>query len=360
MQVLTGVEMATIQTNDKDNPRASEKEDPTLLYEAAVVVALQRIHDYLNSSIGVFEKHASSFAIPVYGLGQLAGLEQREFSVQQTARGENLEVTLSFLLVRDENGNFLIPHEDESEQQLVKMLMNEGVRVIGSQVLGGSGNERQLRLEIKADIPVSLRFEADSEEGVVKLSMHNFETLGVDRYVIQPEQVNKEFLHQLGRLVTRRKNVFLQNTMAVPGNYPVESLPSDREGGFDEAATGQQAEIIDFDPITLTGKKEIILSYRDMAFSFDRHRPVCQFGRKFPAEILVRSRYVSRTHATLRYIDNQFIFEDHSANGTFIKMGSRAVTFLHHESLRLKGNGVISLGVSITSEKRDLIFFEVS
>jgi hypothetical protein len=350
-------------TNKKDNIRilrTEEKEATTLLYDVSPIVALQRIHDYLEQSVDSFQEQSGmrSFNLLVHEFGMLGGLKQGDYKLQQLVRGQNLEVELGFTLSRRENASFTIPYGPVSEQHIIKLLKNDGVRIVRSRVLGSAGDNQQLNFEIKARIPVRFQFEADCENGVLRLAVHNFEILGIERYIIQPQQVDNEFLNQLGRFISRRRNVFLQHAMSTVAGYP-QQLSVDESEEETPATETAAANIISLDPAMLAGQREIVLSYREMTFTFDRYRPECQFGRKFPAEILVRSRYVSRSHGWLRYKKNRFVFEDTSSNGTFIQLEGKSVRFLHQNSMVLKGSGIISLGVSIGSEKRDLIYFEV-
>ena len=355
---------------DSDKPdkgvttRGREREDATLLYDAAAMVALQKISDYLDRNLEVFRDpaRAPTVAIPLRDYGSVDGLQPRSHRLRHAVRDTNIELKLSFDYERDGNARFTIPRPLVTESELAAQFRRDGLTLVSSRVRGAEADRQELLFELRGRIPASISFEADSENGVLRLELINIGAVGRERYLVKPEQVDAEFLHQLGRFVMHRRNAFLQETMLVTQGYPLaaEREAEEADDAPDTVSLLPAADVIDFDPITFTGKREIVLSYRDMTLSFDRYRSECLFGRKFPADIQVRSRYVSRAHATLRFVKNQFVFEDHSANGTFVRIEGKGVRFLHHESMRLRRSGVISLGVSVTSEKRDLIFFEVS
>ncbi len=359
-----------MSTTDRDKPekhpltRTGDREEATLLYDAAALVALQKVTDYLERNLEIFQdaSRAPMVAIPIHEYGVVDALYPAAHVLGHEVRGSNIELRLSFRYHRDSNARFTIPRPTVSENELLRQLRQDGLTLVSSRVRRSANHGEELTFEIKSEVPAHIAFEADGENGVLRLELMNVGALGKERYVIKPEQVDAEFLNQLGRFVMHRHNAFLQESMLVAQGYPLSAEAAEvaTDESPDTIALTPAAEVIDFDPITLTGKREIILSYRDMALSFDRHRTECLFGRKFPADIQVRSRYVSRSHATLKFIKNQFIFEDHSANGTFIRIEGKGVKFLQQESMRLRGRGVISLGVSITSEKRDLIYFEVT
>ncbi len=346
--------------------QAGGREDSTLLYDAAALVALQKISDYLEGNLGAFQdpERVPPVSIPLHEYGVIEDLKPVDFRLVYEVRGSNIELQLLFAYRRDGNSSFVVPRPLVSERELVQQLRRDAISLVGSRVRGASAERQELMFEIRNEVPAGIAFEADSEHGVLRLELINVGALGKQCYLLKPEQVDAEFLNQLGRFIMHRRNAFLQETMLVSQGYPLsadsgEASADADDFSLDTVSLTPAADVIDFDPITFTGKREIILSYRDVSLTFDKYRSECLFGRKFPADIQVRSRYVSRAHATMRFEKNQFIFEDHSSNGTFIRIEDKGVRFLHQESMRLRGSGVISLGVSMTSEKRDLIYFEV-
>lgn len=339
--------------------RVGDREDSTLQYDAVALVALQKVTDYLERNLDVFRdaRRAPTVAIPIHEYGIIEGMRPEGHALGHQVRGSNIELRLSFYYHCEGDSCFTIPQPVVSERELLRQLRQDNLMLVSSRVRGRSENRQALTFEIKREIPAHIAFEVDGVNGVLRLELMNVRALGKERYLIKPEQVDAEFLNQLGRFVMHRHNAFLQESMLVAQGYPLSA--EETEDMPDTASLRPAAEVLDFDPLTFTGKREIVLSYRDMSLSFDRHRSECLFGRKFPADIQVRSRYVSRAHATLRFIKDQFVFEDHSANGTFIRQEGKGAKYLQHESMRLRGRGVISLGVSITSGKHDLIYFEV-
>lgn len=332
-------------------------EDSTLVYDTAAMVALQKISDYLEKHQEEFEEasQASQVAIHLHEYGVIDRLRPSEFKLTQFAESANPGVDLSFHYLREETAVFQVPRACVTEESLVRQLRDDGLSLLSSRAFGHLGGSQKLQFEIKGDIPAHVRFAVDNDQGILHLVLTNIAGVGKEAYVLQPQQVDTQFLAQLGRLLMGRRNVFLQEMMSSPESYPLSM-----EAAEEESVLVEKADVIDFEPLTLTGKREIVLSYRDMALSFDRYRPECRMGRKYPADIQIRSRYVSRAHARVYMEGKQFVFEDHSANGSFVKFDGKEARFLHQETLTLRGTGVISLGVSIASAGIDLIRFEVS
>jgi hypothetical protein len=107
-------------------------------------------------------------------------------------------------------------------------------------------------------------------------------------------------------------------------------------------------------------RKRVVLRYRGQEQRFDSSYAACHLGRKYPADIIVRSRFVSRDHATMGLHENQFVLHDHSRNGIYIQPEGQEMIHLNHGRYRLEGRGVFCLGETSTSSHPDLICYEVT
>ena len=61
-------------------------------------------------------------------------------------------------------------------------------------------------------------------------------------------------------------------------------------------------------------------------------------------DLRVQNRAVSRWHATIVNDDDQFVFVDHSTNGSFVQTEDRKVRFIRRGRVPLWGSGWIGLG----------------
>jgi hypothetical protein len=83
-------------------------------------------------------------------------------------------------------------------------------------------------------------------------------------------------------------------------------------------------------------------------------------GRTHFCDIQVLEGPVSREHAIITLVGGHIIFEDKSTNGSYIRLDDGEELHIHQKSMRLHGNGVISLGYPLESNTRNLIYFETS
>lgn len=325
--------------------------------------ALQRIEaalsDYCHQAESLHE--GSPFEVQVPGGGVLDGLRFEGCELHADLEGvENPAVSLAVNLQGAEVAR--ISYSGDTTDFL-GFLKQAGIAVTSSRVLGAQEQGRVAEIELQPKVQSELVFSQAGIGGLIKLLLRNHETLGESQYLIKPHQVGTEFLEQLHCFLARTPNHFLEELarkMTAVEELEEATVQADLE---DLAELSKAAEVLSFQEHveSAKGQVEVIeLCFRDLSMRFDRNHPVCHMGRKFPADILIRSKYVSRDHATLVYDNGEFILHDHSSNGSYVQIGNRAVSFLHNEALVLEKSGKISLGLAFSDEPEGVIEFSIT
>jgi adenylate cyclase len=67
-------------------------------------------------------------------------------------------------------------------------------------------------------------------------------------------------------------------------------------------------------------------------------------GRAEDNDLVLKGHLVSRLHARIEISRNSFVLIDQSTNGTFVQSVDGEEAFVRHDSLELKGQGMIGLG----------------
>ena len=100
------------------------------------------------------------------------------------------------------------------------------------------------------------------------------------------------------------------------------------------------------------------LAFQDTEIALLSNMPAITIGRDENCSIIIEGTLVSRQHATIEYRRGKFLLEDKSTNGTYIATDDGRSIYLRREEFPLWGNGKISLGRTIVSDKTpDLIHF---
>lgn len=336
-----------------------EQDALTLQLDGGTVLALARTHAYLEQfcSHTATQSNKVSIDLPIRQYGVFTGLIQQDYELGRHNQSDAHIVRLNFSLYHPQKG--LFQHfQAENDMNFLAALREDGVKVLASRMVGLNTPSQRVIFELEGNIPVQLEFRADMRAGSVALCMTNFDMLGTRCYTLKPEQITAEFLRQMGRFLLRRHNSFLKDTLAISSNAADRD---DKQSVRNPAPARAQksAEILEFEVADLFARKQVVLRYHDKEQCFDSSRATCRLGRKFPADILIRSRFASRDHATLGMYENQFLLHDHSSNGIYIKPEGREMIHVHNGPYRLEGRGVFCLGEAISDNNPDLIVYEV-
>jgi adenylate cyclase len=91
----------------------------------------------------------------------------------------------------------------------------------------------------------------------------------------------------------------------------------------------------------------------------DQWKPSIEIGRGEECDLVVKDRYASRQHVTVRAMRTRFYLVDHSINGTYVRPreGGEEIHVMRGELL-LEHAGEIRLGRPASHEAREVITFE--
>ncbi len=326
---------------------------------APASVALARIYAYLQHLCRRLAETPRPVRVdmPLRGHGTLRDLAQADYRLSRGWGGGCRRVRLQMVLRRAEPQQFQVPCP-RGNRDFLRGLTEDGLRILGSRVAGLNSDTPRVLFEVAGEVPVELEFEACARDPErVDLLLVNFDRLGVTRYEFGADEFDHELLRQLGLFILRRPNRLLCDR------------PGEREAGrfqqrLTRAETLQEidppparAEVLDFQRAARRTRC-LRLRYAGEELVLDTRRSVCRIGRKFPSDILVRSRFASRDHASIVLHEGEFLLHDHSNNGTFVRPDGGPELHIHNGVHRLRGSGVISPGEYI-EDGVDLIHYHV-
>ena len=104
---------------------------------------------------------------------------------------------------------------------------------------------------------------------------------------------------------------------------------------------------------------EMLLRYRGQSCRVnDLHKKV-YLGRGGDCRIVVVNDFASRQHAAVEFRSGNFILQDNSINGTYIRFDDNQVVYINNDEAILRGIGTISLGRPYTENPTELIIFSI-
>ena len=91
------------------------------------------------------------------------------------------------------------------------------------------------------------------------------------------------------------------------------------------------------------------ISYRGQTWSVDQAHPEISIGREKTNDVVVDVATASRHHASVILRQQKIVIEDHSSNGTFVRLQNGQELLLRREDLVIAGRVLVGLGASLAA-----------
>ncbi|MGF1643689.1 MAG: FHA domain-containing protein [Thiotrichales bacterium] len=338
--------------------RGEDSATPGLTDEAA---ALSSIRAFLKAFVERAEAESlhPSVEFPLAHYGTVPNLVQGHYSLESRAHALNHRVIFRCQLQSPDVARFQFPHAG-LDMRFVNELRQHGLKILNSRLVGLNSSSQRAMFEVAGDIPVMIVFAASAHSGAVDLWISNFGDLGGSRYSLAPERVTAALLQDLERFILRENTDFLAYADYIGESEGYNQLQFRLEQESpDDPRQGASARILSFEVNPLSLSKRLVITYRSHRIVVDAQNTTCSMGRQSPADIHVRSRFVSRDHASLTFENNEFVLHDHSSNGSYVKPEGQPAVFVQQGSHKLGKRGFISLGEEISPENANVILYEV-
>jgi len=102
---------------------------------------------------------------------------------------------------------------------------------------------------------------------------------------------------------------------------------------------------------------ELSLRIGEESYFFDNSLEKFSLGRSLQVDVRIGTRFVSKQHANISYLDGEFVLQDISLNGTFMETEELGKIRLQGQKVYLFGEGKISLGEPLGREDQQIIYF---
>ena len=145
--------------------------------------------------------------------GPLQGLRQGGYKLRATSRHGHV-FSLRFRCVGDRRLTFRADSRTERDDRM------RGLAALGLDAIveDAFGSQWHFTIAVRPMVPVTLRFEADVPNQVMRMAFANIDGLGVTQCSVPADAITPEFLDELERLVLRRTNRFAELTGNVVDN----------------------------------------------------------------------------------------------------------------------------------------------
>ncbi len=351
------------KTSGKQPDMARRRELHGKTVTTLLAPSLAKIHQYLSE----FKQHLAtldpdtSVNFSLREFGKLTDLQQTHYKLRS---GDDPLKSMVFAaeLVGQAPVKLGFQYQGEASA-LIGNLKQEGLIVREHAVRKEGTAEQTILMEIEAKIPVAMKFEMNSAQQVIDLTVTNFEELGERRHTFDVKDINDEMLDELGKYILRRKSALLKSDVSWGFdkrlNERLEAGPDESRGGLAETA-----EIVVTKLRGMLVKKENVenlqLAFRDLGVEVQEKDFPYRIGRNNILGMRISSSHASREHATLIKENKNILLCDHSNNGTFVKPEGEGMFRLKNGQYQLSGKGQISLGQPVDESSKNIITYDLA
>ena len=316
------------------------------------------LKQFAKSLNEIGEETTLDYVIPE--LGVLKGLSQGGYSVQRPRRDPVEPVQLLFSMFADQAQTFSL----DSQPKAIKLLDEikaAGLGVHSYRPAREPSGKTLYMITLQPNIPVRVDFVPTDDLERITIRVKNFEHPGSLEHKIHPEKIDGAFLDDLGRYLLHHNKGFMRDTVSLELRQQLrERLEEDarkkqkeNDGAkFGTALKSRIKKMFDRTP-------RLKLTYQTKDFSVDPEQPFL-VGRAKECDLKVMAHHVSRHHFKIEFKDGNYILDDTSRNGTFIKPYDGRELLIKGERVGLKGKGFLCPGAPASEDQEHLIHFEVT
>ena len=353
MGLLDDLKQQAESLREEEQAKQRAAEERAVEVRGQLGPALAKIHRYLADLIDQLKVLKPNVVVdfPLPGAGTLRGLRQEDYEV--VVGGSPLEsVVLRYILRSDRRSEFELKGISSLEGWL-ETARRQGLEVHSARLTDGTATGLRAQVAVEGVVPVGFRFKMDVDNGVILLVVRNYDELVDRRHVIRPEDVDGEFLEELGKYVLRKPNRFLMREVPTEVRERLRKrLEEDKrkkEAEDSQGVLGQKLKSL------FKRRPQLTLRYQDAVKDLSTYASGFTLGRGSTCDLHVNDRHVSRVHARIEVRDEQFVLIDESTNGTYVRQADGAVMRLKGQSLVLNGEGMLALGSQPTEDNEHLI-----
>jgi hypothetical protein len=215
---------------------------------------------------------------------------------------------------------------------------------------------------LQANIPVRVDFVPTDDLERITIRVKNFEHPGAMEHKMHPEKIDGAFLDDFGRYLLHQNKGFMRDTVSLELRQQIrEKLEEDakkkqKENGGAKLGTALKTRIKKI----FDRKPKLKLTYQAKDYDLEAEDMPFLVGRAKECPLKVMAHHVSRHHFKIEYKDGNYILQDSSRNGTFIKPYDGRELLIKGERVGLKGKGFLCPGAPASEDQEHLIHFDVT
>lgn len=184
-------------------------------YRELIIPRIKEIHAYLRELVDYMNiaeiKIQAAYTIP-HGV-RFTNFFQQDYQIHIDNIDAPNWISLSFFCRADKPLIFSISPRETAEHT-ASLLREHGIQFTESALHSGSHRNAGINFEVRPNIPVQFRIEADKDAGLIRVNSRNFEDLSLRYDRFDPEKIDSDWKDNLGRYLLRYDNTYRSSSIS--------------------------------------------------------------------------------------------------------------------------------------------------
>jgi hypothetical protein len=189
-------------------------------YRQHLEPALDRLHAFLSELIHKLRTLQPRIALHYHvpGYGEIVGHIEHEYRLSESKQASSREIQLEFQCVIASDECPSVDVEGASRVRAVSgFFQRHRIGGMQSPQKDAAGELVSATFRAKGRIPLTARFHADAENGVLRMTFCHFDGFDTTVKSVAPAQIGEDLFEQIGRYLVREPNTLLREDL--PESY---------------------------------------------------------------------------------------------------------------------------------------------
>lgn len=180
------------------------------IYQAKIHPAMASIYTHVNELLEHlnFVKPSINAVYSLTASGEKRNLKQHSYTVNTDSSEMMQQIIVTFYCTNDESIEFEVENKQNIEKH-VEFMQRHKLRYTSQQYRDDSYDVSFARFKLECRIKVSVIIEGDIENSCIYIKFNNFQELGLLKREVKANQVDENFLDEMGKYIVRESTQFM-------------------------------------------------------------------------------------------------------------------------------------------------------
>ena len=190
---------------------AARQQELQEIYQAKIHPAMVSIYSHLNEVLEHLNFVKPTIIAPytLTASGEQRNLEQHSYTINADSSELMKQIILTFHCSSDDDIEFDVENKKNIEKH-IEFMQRYKLQYTSQQYRDDNHDVTFAKFKLKSRVKVTVLIDGDVDKSCISIKFNNFQDLGLLKRDVQAEQVNDEFLDEMGSYLVRESSKFMK------------------------------------------------------------------------------------------------------------------------------------------------------